>query len=189
MTNFWEKTYDFITRPIINFGDRIEVNDISGDVVKISARATTILTNDNITLIVPNSEFISGTVINWTNNDSVVCFRFDVGVSYNEDPKNIKQLLLEVAANNKGVLDTPQPQVLFDSYGDNALNFKLRVWTKEFTHRPFILRSELYYEIFEKFSQHGVEIPFPQRDIHIRTEQTKKIVLENGLLNVDQEKN
>lgn len=169
-------TNNFISGVIILFeqpikvGDRIEVADIKGDVTKISARATTVLTNDNISIIVPNSEFISSTVINWSHNDRNVSFRFPVGVSYKEDPAKIQKLLLEVAAENQGVLDQPSPQVLFDEFGDSSLNFLLRVWTIEYTSRPNILKSELYYSIFKKFKEHGVEIPFPQRDLHLKSD-------------------
>ncbi|MEM8565235.1 MAG: mechanosensitive ion channel domain-containing protein [Bacteroidota bacterium] len=168
-------TNNFISGIIILFeqpikvGDRIEVGPIKGDVTKISARATTVLTNDNISLIVPNSEFISSTVINWSHNDRNVSFRFPVGVSYKEDPKIIKKLLLEVAEENNGVLKKPAPDVLFDEFGDSSLNFILRVWTTDYTNRPNILKSQLYYAIFKKFRESNIEIPFPQRDLHIRS--------------------
>lgn len=168
-------TNNFISGIIILFeqpiklGDRIEVGDIKGDVLKISARATTVVTNDNISVIVPNSEFISSTVINWSHNDRNVSFRFPVGVAYKEDPKRIKALLLEVAAENPGVLDSPAPDVLFDEFGDSSLNFFLRVWTTDFTSRPNILKSQLYYSIFEKFKENNIEIPFPQQDLHLKS--------------------
>lgn len=168
-------TNNFISGVIILFeqpikvGDRIEVANIKGDVTHISARATTVLTNDNISVIVPNSEFISSTVINWSHNDRNVSFRFPVGVAYKEDPKKIKQLLLEVAKENPGVLSYPEPDVLFDEFGDSSLNFFLRVWTTEFTSRPNILKSQLYYSIFEKFKENNIEIPFPQQDLHLKS--------------------
>lgn len=168
-------TNNFISGIIILFerpikvGDRIEVANVRGDVVKISARATTVVTNDNISIIVPNSDFISSTVTNWSHNDRMVRFNFPVGVSYNEDPVNIKKLLLEVATENKGVLKNPAPDVLFDEFGDSSLNFNLRVWTSQYTDRPNVLKSQLYYAIFSKFKENNVEIPFPQRDLHIRS--------------------
>ncbi|MBW6490972.1 MAG: mechanosensitive ion channel [Lentimicrobium sp.] len=167
-------TNNFISGIIILFerpikvGDRIELDDLAGNIVDISARATTVLTNDNIAVIVPNSDFINMRVINWSHNDKNVRLRFPVGVSYNEDPEIIRKLLTEVADNNPGVLKTPEPQVLFDSYGDSSLNFNLLVWTEEYFDRPQILKSELYYAIFRKFKENNIEIPFPQRDIHIK---------------------
>ncbi len=168
-------TNNFISGIIILFerpvkiGDRVEVGHVVGNIQKISARATTILTNDNISVIVPNSEFISNTVINWSHSDRNVRFNFPVGVSYNEDPKMIKQLLLEVANEHPGVLKTPPSDVMFDAFGDSSLDFHLRVWTTEFSDKPKVLQSQLYYRIFEKFKKHGVEIPFPQRDLHLKS--------------------
>jgi len=165
--NFVSGLIILFERPI-KIGDRIELANISGDVTKISMRATTIVTNDNISIIVPNSEFISSTVINWSYTDRNVRFNIPVGVAYKEDPENIKKLLLEVALENDGVLKDPKPDVLFTEFGDNSINFNLRVWTTEYTDRPGVLKSQLYYKIFEKFKQNGVEIPFPQRDVHIK---------------------
>lgn len=88
-------------------GDRIEVASVAGDVVDISMRATTIVTNDNISIIVPNSQFISETVINWSHTDRSVRFNFPVGVSCREDPEGVRKLLLEIALANSGVLKDP----------------------------------------------------------------------------------
>jgi small-conductance mechanosensitive channel len=168
-------TNNFISGVIILFerpikvGDRIELDNLAGNIVEISARATTVITNDNIAVIVPNSDFINSRVINWSHNNRNVRLNFPVGVSYNEDPERIRKLLLEVVAGNHGVLDTPEPYILFEGFGDSSLNFEVLVWTSEYTDRPKILRSELYYEIFKKFKEHDVEIPFPQRDIHLKT--------------------
>jgi small-conductance mechanosensitive channel len=167
-------TNNFISGIIILFerpikvGDRIEVDDIAGNIVNISARATTIITNDNIAIVIPNSDFINSKVINWSLNDRSVRFNFPVGVSYKEDPAKIKALLLEVANANEGVLKTPAPDVLFDEFGDSSLNFILRVWTLTYSDKPKVLKSQLYYAVFEKFREHSIEIPFPQRDIHLK---------------------
>ena len=162
-------------RPI-KVGDRIEVGDVAGDVVKISMRSTTIVTNDNISIIVPNSDFISSKVINWSHIDRNIRLNFPVGVSYKEDPQRIRKLLLEVARDNKGVLKEPKPDVLFSEFGDSALVFNLRIWTQEFINRPGVLKSQLYYAIFEKFAQNGVQIPFPQRDIHLKSTETPIVI-------------
>ncbi|MFT6055580.1 MAG: small-conductance mechanosensitive channel [Roseivirga sp.] len=166
--NFISGLIILFERPI-KVGDRIEVGDISGDVVKVAARATTVNTNDNISIIIPNSEFISQKVINWSHNDRSIRFHVPVGVSYNEDPAQINKILMDIANNHPDVLKSPAPEVLFIEYGDSSLNFDLMVWTSTFITRPVILKSQLYYLIFEKFKQYGVEIPFPQRDIHIRS--------------------
>lgn len=176
-------TNNFISGIIIVFekpikvGDRIELDDVNGKVTSISIRATTVLTNDNVSIIVPNSEFISGRVINWSHNDRSIRFRFPVGVSYNEDPEIVKKLLLEVADENEHVLKNPPPDVFFDEFGDSSLNFKLAVWTDTQADSMSPFKSELYYAIFKKFKEHNIEIPFPQRDLHLRSsdvEITKK---------------
>jgi small-conductance mechanosensitive channel len=172
--NFVSGLIILIERPI-KVGDRIEAAGITGDVVKISMRATTIITNDNISIIIPNSEFVSSTVINWSHTDRDVRFNFPVGVSYKEDPENIKKLLLQVAGENSGVLKQPSPDVLFSEFADSAMNFNLRVWTRKYTDRPGILKSQLYYEIHKKFKENGVEIPFPQHDIHIKENSTRHL--------------
>jgi small-conductance mechanosensitive channel len=166
--NFVSGLIILFERPI-KVGDRIEVGNVNGDVMRISPRATTILTNDNIAIIVPNSEFISSTVINWSYITRDVRFNFPVGVSYHADPEIVRKLLLDVALDHPGVLKDRKPDVLLQEFGDSSVNYVLRVWTREYTDRPGVLRSELNYAISKKFKEHGVEIPFPQRDIHIRS--------------------
>jgi len=166
--NFVSGLVILLERPI-KVGDRIEVGSIVGDVVKISARATTLMTNDNIAIIVPNSEFISSKVINWSYIDRDVRFNVPVGVSYNSDPELVKKVLLEVADSCPGVLKKPKPDVIFHEFGDSALSFSLRVWTRDYITKPNVLKSELNYLIHDKFRDYKIEIPFPQRDIHIRS--------------------
>jgi small-conductance mechanosensitive channel len=174
-------TNNFISGIIILFerpikvGDRIEVGDINGDVYSISMRSTTVITNDNISVIVPNSEFINSAVINWSHNDRRVRFKIPLGVSYNEDPEKVRGIVLEAATEHPGVLDEPKPDLWFEGYGDSSIDFKLAVWTSDFIQRPGVLKSQLYYAIFKKFGEHNIEIPFPQRDLHIKSGLEKKI--------------
>ena len=170
-------TNNFISGIIILFerpikvGDRVELpelDNLTGDVINISARSTTIITNDNIAILVPNSKFVSDTVINWSYNDTNVRFNIPVGVSYKEDPEMVRQILVDVAKAHPGVLQDPSPDVLFDEYGDSSLNFLLRIYTNEYSRKPRVLKSDLYYEIFKKFREKGIEIPFPQRDVYIK---------------------
>jgi small-conductance mechanosensitive channel len=157
-------------RPI-KIGDRIEVGQVTGDVVEISARATTVITNDNIAIIVPNAEFISSKVTNWSYTTRDVRFNFPVRVSYREDPEAVRKLLLEVAGSHPGVLQERKSDVLFQEFGESCFQFILRVWTRDYTDRPGVLRSELNYAISRKFREHGIEIPYPQRYIHIKDGQ------------------
>lgn len=160
-----------IERPV-KVGDRVEVAQVVGDVTKIGLRATTIVTNDNIAIIVPNSEFTTNAVTNWTYTDRDVRFHLAVGVAYNSDPELVRTVLLEVAAEHNGVLKRPQPDVIFLGFGDSSLNFELRVWTNTYITLPSLLRSDLYFSIWKKIKSHNIEIPFPQRDIHIRSGKT-----------------
>lgn len=181
VNNFISGLIILFERPI-KVGDRIEVGEVNGDVVDISARSTTVITNDNISIIIPNSEFISSRVINWSHNDRKIRFRFPVGVSYKEDPERVKKILLEVLNANDGVLKSPPPDVWFDAFGDSSLNFNLMVWTMKYVQRPKQLKSQLYYEIFAKFKEHNIEIPFPQRDLHVRSGELPVLMRkENGL--------
>lgn len=166
--NFISGLIILFERPI-KVGDRIEVGNVSGDVVKISSRATTVNTNDNISIIIPNSDLINKQVINWSHNDRRIRFHVPVGVSYKEDPEVIKKILLEVAENHSDILKRPKPDVLFIGYGESSLDFDLLVWTNTYIDRPVILKSKLYYIIFEKFKEHNIEIPYPQRDLHIKS--------------------
>ena len=122
-------------RPI-KVGDRIQVGEVFGDVMRISLRSTMIVTNDNISVIVPNSEFISSTVINWSHNDRNVRFSIPVGVAYKEDPENVKRILLDVADKEDGVLKNPEPDVLFIEFGDSSINFNLLIWTSSYITTP-----------------------------------------------------
>ncbi len=177
-------TNNFISGIIILFerpikvGDRIDVGEIKGDVVKIAARATTIITNDNIAVIVPNSDFINSTVINWSHNDRLVRFNFPVRVSHKADPEHVKQVLLKVFEEHEGILSNPKPDVLFNSYDEDSLNFILRIWTSEYIDRPNVLKSQLYYAVFKAFKSENIEIPFPQRDLHLKSgfEQSNTLV-------------
>jgi small-conductance mechanosensitive channel len=166
--NFISGLIILFERPI-KVGDRIQVGDVTGDVVRIGARATTIKTNDNIEIIVPNSEFIATQVINWSHSDREVRLHIPVGVSYSSNPEEVRDILLQVADAHAGVLKIPPPDVIFMEFGDSSLNFDLRVWTSDYITKPKILQSDLNFAIRKKFKEKGIEIPFPQRDIHVRS--------------------
>ena len=152
-------------------GDRIETGNTLGDVVKIAARSTWVRTNDNVIIIVPNNEFINNSVTNWTANDPNVRVNIPVGVGYNSDPEAVRSLLLQAAAAHPLVLKDPRPDVIFTGYGDNSIDFSLRVWTAERAHAPLSLKSDLYFALFKLFTEHRIELPFPQRDLHIRSSE------------------
>jgi small-conductance mechanosensitive channel len=152
----------------IRIGDRVTVGDIEGDVLEINFRSTTIRSLNNLAIIVPNSDFISGTVINWSHGDPRTRLEIDVGVSYGSNLDLVLQSLLAVGREHPQVLSTPEPEVLFTSFGESAWNLRLWVWVGTPKRRRRVT-SEIYCGIVTKFRENGVEIPFPQRDLHWRT--------------------
>ena len=168
VSNFVAGLILLIEQPI-RMGDRIETQATLGDVVRIGARSTWIRTNDNIVIIVPNNDFINNSVTNWTANDPNVRISIPVGVGYSSDPEQVRELLLKAARAQEDVLSDPKPDVIFTDYGDNSLNFLLRVWTSTRAHSPLILKSDIYFTAFRLFNDNGIELPFPQRDLHIRS--------------------
>lgn len=166
--NFVSGLIMLIERPI-KVGDRVEVGDLNGDAVHIGARATWVRTNDNIVVIVPNSEFIENRVTNWTANDRQIRFSIPLGVSYGSNPEQVREILLEVARRHPDVIEIPPPDVIFTGFGDSSLNFELRVWTTRQVQTPQIITSDLYFAVFRAFHENGVEIPFPQRDLHVKS--------------------
>jgi small-conductance mechanosensitive channel len=157
-----------VERPI-KVGDRIEIGKVVGDVAEIRARATLVRTNDDIYLIVPNAEFITSTVTNWSYRTPRVRFHFPVGVAYGSDPRAVEKALLDAASKNEHVLKEPLPSVLFLGFGESTLDFELVCWTAVMLHRRSALRSEINFTIHEILGERGIELPFPQRDIHIRS--------------------
>lgn len=143
----------------IRVGDRIEVGETSGDVVRIGARSTWVRTNDNVVIIVPNAEFVSDRVTNWTLNDAQARIAVPIAVSCQSDPDLVRKVLLDVAHRHVDVLESPASDVLLAEIGDNALRFELRVWSTKQVHTPSILRSDLYFEIVRSFREHGIELP------------------------------
>lgn len=168
ISNFVSGLILLAERPIA-LGDRVEVDGVAGRVVQINLRSTTVVTNDNISIIVPNSSFISGKVVNWSHGDPKVRIRLPIGVAYGSDPEKVKRVLLEVAAAKREVLEQPAPAVYFDSFGDSAMNFELAVWTSEMLSSPRRFRSDLNFSIEKALRENGIQIPFPQRDLHLRS--------------------
>jgi small-conductance mechanosensitive channel len=175
VSNFVSGLIILAERPI-QVGDRVDASGTLGQVVRIGARATHVLTNDNIMIIVPNAEFVTSRVVNWTHVDPRVRFRVPVGVGYGSDVRLVEKLLLQVAVANPHVLKDPAPTVVFKEFGDNSLNFEVRVWSADMSRHPGTLESELNFAIWETFKQHKIELPFPQRDIHVREPVRVEIV-------------
>jgi small-conductance mechanosensitive channel len=166
-------------RPI-TIGDRVEVAGITGQVQQIRARSTVIRTNDNIMMIVPNTKFIDSPVTNWTYGDPRVRFRIPVGVAYGSDIAKVREALLAAGRENPNTLKDPAPSVFLEKFGDSSIDFQLVVWSSEMSARPSRYRSDLNFAIEQKFREAGIELPFPQRDLHIRSGVLKVEGVEFG---------
>jgi len=152
----------------IRIGDTVTLGGVTGTVKKINIRATTIVDWENKELIVPNREFVTSQLTNWTLSDTILRLTVLVGIAYGSDTELAERLLLETARKNPNVLDDPVPVVVFSSFGDNSLNFELRVFVP---HVRYVVpaRHQLHMKIDEAFREAGIEIAFPQRDLHLRS--------------------
>ncbi|MGD8974825.1 MAG: mechanosensitive ion channel, partial [Desulfobacterales bacterium] len=152
----------------IRKGDWIEIHETIGMVTDIYLRAAKVRTRDNIEYLVPNSDLISNIIVNYSLSAPDVRIDLSVGVSYDADPREVERILLEVAEKEPLLLNYKKPAVRFVGYGDNSINFELLFWIDIQKHARRKVRSALYYAIFDELKKAGIEIPFPQRDIHIR---------------------
>ena len=166
-SNFISGLIILFERPI-KIGDRIEVGGVEGQVISVGARSTTVVSNDNIAIIVPNSKVVTENVVNWSYTDATVRFKIPVSVGYGSDVRLVEKLLLEVARENPDVLEDPEPGVRFLEFGSSGLKFELRAWSRSLVHRKGKLISALNFAIHDKFQQNEIEIPYPQQDIHVR---------------------
>lgn len=166
-SNFISGIILLFERPI-KVGDRVTVGEVEGDVAAINMRATTVNSLRNISIIVPNSDFISHQVTNWSYGDPKIRVDIDVGVSYNSDIDLVLKTLQEVAEENPDVLKEPETQVLLLSFGDSSWNMQLRYWMPS-PEKYYRVRSDINCAIVRKFRERGIEIPFPQRDLHVRS--------------------
>ena len=153
----------------IKQGDVITVGDSYGWVVKLHARYIVVRTRDGVEKLIPNANLIASEITNWTHSDRAVRLHVKVGVSYKSDPFKVRELLLHVADNHERVLKYPQPNVLFVNFGDSSLDFELRLWINDPQEGIENVRSAMRFEIWKVFKENGIEIPFPQRDLHIRS--------------------
>ncbi|MGD2063893.1 MAG: mechanosensitive ion channel [Nitrospirota bacterium] len=167
--NFVSGLILLVERPV-KTGDYVDLTTTRGVVERIGARSTLIRTRDNIAIVVPNSEFISQTVTNWSLKDPKTRIHVEVGVAYGTDPRKVEEILVTVANDHPKVLKDPAPRVWFHNFGDSSLDFVLLAWVYDPASTGLRgLRSELRFAITDAFTANGIEIPFPQRDLHIRS--------------------
>lgn len=166
-SNFISGLIVLFERPI-SVGDRVSVNNVEGDVEEINIRSTKVKTLDNISIIVPNSEFVSKDVINFSHGDPTYRLSVNVGVSYSSDLDTVLKALNEVAEESDEVLKHPKHEVQLRNFGDSSWDMKLLVWIPDVKKR-YQVQNKLNQAIVHKFADYDIEIPFPQRDLHVRS--------------------
>jgi small-conductance mechanosensitive channel len=167
VNNFASGLILLFERPL-KVGDTIELGTEMGVVKHLGLRSTIIKTFDNAEIVVPNSDLVSAQVTNWTLAERKARVKVPIGVAYGSDINQVLQILLSVAGDHPMTLTTPPPRALFLNFGASSLDFELRVWIADFSDRRQV-QSELNQEINNEFADAGIEIPFPQTDLHIRT--------------------
>ena len=172
---------NFVSGIIISFerpikpGDYVALGDLEGTVQRIGARSTVIRTLDRVSIIVPNSRLLEHEVVNWSHGDDVSRIHVPVGVAYGSDVRRMREVLLEAATSHPAVLADPRPEVRLLGFGDSALNFELLVWSNDPPGQA-LLRSDLYYHIEADLRGAGIEIPFPQRTLHVSADEVAAVL-------------
>jgi len=167
MSNFISGLIILFEQPI-RVGDHIQVGDLDGKVIRIRARATEIQTNSEISVIVPNSEFITQRVINWSLGSDRIRMSIPVRVAYGSDVEKVREALLDAATSVEVVLDQPPPTVRLTAFADSGIDFELLAWTREMLQRPRAFRSRMNFAIYASLKRHDIAIPIPQHEIHFR---------------------
>ena len=150
-------------------GDYVTINDQYGRVDAVGARSVTITTPDNFEVIIPSSDLISNSIINWTLTSPLIRMKIPIGVSYDSDVRQVKELLLQAASRHPRVLRRPQPEIWLTGFGDSSVDFGLLVYIDCRSTNPTRVTGELNYHIWDTLSEANIEIPFPQQDLHIRS--------------------
>lgn len=162
-----------LIEPTIRVNDIVEVDNIVARVKEIGLRTSNVETRDGIAMIIPNHKLVSEKLINWSSSDTVTRFKIAVGVAYGSDVELVKKILIECAWKHSKVITNPSPEVFFMNFGDSSLDFELAFWSSHLFPIERV-KSELRFMITAAFRENNVEIPFPQRDLHIRSDITKK---------------
>ncbi len=160
ISNFISGLIILAERPI-KLGDRVEIGGVAGYVREISLRSTTVVTNDNMAIIVPNANFITQQITNWSYEDPRVRFRIPFGVAHGTDLRILRMLMMEVAAGHPKVLKEPKPELFCIGITEDGLNFELAVWSCEVTTSPRQFRSELFLAIDQKLRENAIKLPAP----------------------------
>jgi small-conductance mechanosensitive channel len=167
-----------LERPI-KPGDYVRVGEFQGTVERIGARSTEIVTREHVSILVPNAKFLESEVVNWSHGDPRCLVGIEVGVAYGSDVRAVRAALLEAARSHPDVLAEPPPNVELRRFGESAIDFELEVWTRD-PRGQQDLRSDVGYRIEAALRHHGVTIPFPQRDLHLRSPELAELLVALG---------
>lgn len=171
-------------RPV-RVGDWVRLSDdMEGRVEAISLRATVVVTNENLAVIVPNSKLVQNKFVNYSYGEPIVRLNIPIAVAYGSDMEKVSVALLEAARSVRQVLDKPESQVHFSGFGDSSLDLQIRVWINEPRDHTTI-RSEVNFAVERAFRKYGIEIPLPQRDLHLRTGSLRIARDESGITKVE----
>jgi potassium efflux system protein len=176
IANFISGLIILFERPI-RVGDIVTVGDKDGTVTKIRIRATTILDFDGRELLVPNKEFITGRLLNWTLSDSTVRLVIPVGIAYGSDVEEALRILEQITNDYPGILADPEPSIIIENFGDNALELSARFFIDSFDDYWPVM-TNVRSEIYKRFAEAGIAIAFPQRDVHFDSEQPIRISID-----------
>jgi small-conductance mechanosensitive channel len=162
-------------------GDVIAVNNTFGWINYLGARYASIITRDGTEHLIPNEEFITQRVENWSYSNDLVRLKIPIGISYHSDPRKAIALCVEAAGKVVRVKDDPEPKCQMMGFGDSSVNLELRIWISDPPNGRANVCSEVLLEVWDKFHENGIEIPFPQRDLHV-----KSVLGEKDLANIQQ---
>ena len=165
--NFVSGLIILMERPV-QVGDRIEIGRLHGRVMRVKLRATEVLTNDNIAVIVPNAEVTTQQVINWSRGGNQIRVRIPVTVAYGSEPETVRGALLEAADSVPAALKTPPPRVRLAEFGESGMRFELLSWTTELLHQRGEFISRVNFAIHASLKRHGIAVPLPQREVTVR---------------------
>ncbi len=151
----------------IKIGDVIQVDEVVGKVLEVNLRSCELKTRDDVKIIIPNSKFLEEEVVNWSHESDQVRFTIEVGVAYGSDIDKVNDCLVKAMLANKHVSSSPKPYIQFAKFGESSLEFKMFFWSKN-TFLIEQVKSDIRVDVYKRLKEHGLEIPFPQRDVHIK---------------------
>jgi small-conductance mechanosensitive channel len=149
-------------------GDVIQLGDRYGWINFLGSRYVSVITRDATEHLIPNENLITGEVVNWSYSHNQVRLKVPVGVAYGSDLEKVRDLMFQAAEDTERVLKDPKPSFRLMGFGDNTINVELRVWINDPQHGIHSVKSELFWDFWRRFKEHGIEIPYPQRDIHLK---------------------